>query len=269
MSLACLALLLLASQASAQPAQRLGPTNDRGPRPLVVDVQQDAQARPASPAATARDESPHSARQRLEQQRQVLEAKLLCSQRQLDRVQQYNLHARPGTMSFENSAVLPPSPTLGPVRTSDPVQLFEPRSSFSHVLAAAERNEEAARLELQVVENQLQGADSQQSGPPTPAAPGATTATPAAQSAAEPVSPERTRQVEQELRLAEFRYQSAQSRLDRLQKLGRLTYSQFHSNLSDKLHLEVLQSRLERDRLQSLQQQILQDRRPFHFESGN
>jgi hypothetical protein len=264
--LGCLSLLLLADQAAAQSARRLGPTDDSGPRPLVVDVQRDVPAAPAPAAATAGSQSP-SDRQRLEQRQHVLQAKLLYAQQQLDRVRQYNLHARPGTMSFENSAVLPPSPTLGPVRTSDPVQLYEPRSSLSHVLAAAEQNREAAQLELQVVENQLKSANSPEGGQATAPLQQAGPDQPAATN--EPVSPQRIRQVEQELRLAEFRYRSAQARLEKLQGLGRLTYSQFHSNLNDKLRLEVLQTRLERDRLQSLQQQILPRQRPFHSESGN
>ncbi|MCA9175183.1 MAG: hypothetical protein KDB14_11930 [Planctomycetales bacterium] len=220
----CALCALIVSNAFAQDgARRLGPTSIlRSHSPRVVEVQAKEPARgevsDETPAAKSAEPAAPSTLE------QLAAARLEVAQRQIERLAPYNQYALPGQGVYLQSQVLPPAEMIEPVRTGDPVQLFQPGSTFSHVLRRAGENEELAALTLQ--------AEAAKSA--------------AAQSAvpAEPVQRSEA-EIAADLQLTEAKLASAQARLAQLESLSQAAYSQLFRNLGDKLQLEVYEAQLQ------------------------
>ena len=216
---------LCAATASAQndPASRLGPqsiVNSSGPRVVEVRAEQaDTEQVSVAKPAMSGPAQPVSVLQ------QVAAARAEVAARQLDRLAPYNQHALPGAAVYMQSQVLPPATTIRPSRTGAPVQLFQPGSSFSHVIERAEMNQQSAQLEL--------AAEAARSGE------------------AQGTNPSKRSQAEVEADLAAnaARLELAQLRMAQLQSLSRVSYSQLYRNLGDKLQLEIHQAQLKQQAL--------------------
>lgn len=215
---------------SSAPASRVGPQplgDPLGPR--VVEVQGEEPAAPVTASSAAAPTRPAAS-----VLQQVAAARATVAARQLDRLAPYNQHALPGAAVYLQSQVLPPATTIRPSRTGAPVQLFQPGSTFSHVIERAATNRRIAELEV--------------------AAETARTAETRAKEAADAATTPRNRsEIEADLAANAARMDSARLRLAQLQALSRITYSQLYQNLGDKLQLEVYEA-------QVMQRALLQER---------
>ena len=239
-ALTCLATLLSAAAWGQTPPERVGPPAQEdalGPRVFTVQADQgleDSATESAEPVATAQA-APRGQRLR-EQRRQVAEARLEEAHGQQRRISRF-LHPIPEVRQFQSSLVAPMTPSFRPLRMQDPVQMFQPSSTFSHVLRQADENAEDAQREIAVLSQP------------------ATDDPPLAEH--RPVEA-----IDAELRLTEFRLRSAQLRLRQLENQSRLTYSLLYANLGAKLRTEILSHELATKRLQQERDQQLRPAKP-------
>ena len=219
-SYACLALAvtIFAAPVSAQTAVRVGPQSAVGTaRPKVVEVQ--ANEPVAKDTATETAASAPTNVTALSQAAKFAAAKLEVAERQLARLGPYNLYAQPGEMIYTESDVLPPAQQIRPVRVGAGVQLFQPDSSFSHVIQKALDNRRQSALEL----------EAERLNPPVKR---------------EPRSAEA---IGAELRLLDAQQANVQRRMQQLSNMSSATYSSLYRNLGDKLELQAYRLQLQRE----------------------
>ena len=222
------ALALLTNIASAQQsrrATRVGPEAVASPRsPRVVEVQA------SEPVRAEISDTPSTAPTALPPSRgqQLAEAKAFVAQAQLDRLGGFNQYAQPGATGYQVADVLPPAGGIAPARTGAPVRLFQPGSTFSHVLQKAGENRHLAELKVAAEAAKTEAtrlAEAKQQQLRTP------------------------NEVARDLELNAAKLQSAQQRMEQLQRLSAATYSQLYQNLGDKLQLEIYEAGLQQQAL--------------------
>jgi hypothetical protein len=217
-------------------AERLtSPYVDSGNVNPNVDTSQ-AVARPSSALPSAgllqQDSSATDSRTFAERQRDnaiaVAEKRVEFARQQVADLARYNVWAPPQDQPPMAVRMLPHSVSYSPVDVADPVQSFEPRSTFAHVSVASDRELTAAELQLATLIAERDVAKTRGQNENVAAAP--TSSDDGTQLA----------YIEASLQRERFLAESAELRLAQLSKLSELTYSGLYPTLYRKLELERL-----------------------------
>lgn len=184
----------------------------------------------------------------IESRIKLVESRLESNRERRERMAGYNVYASPETAGFSPTDIWPGIETYNPVTAAGPVRSFSPRSSFSHVLAAVQREMDEAEAELEVLRRKREELSAAAGDPSQLAA----TDWPQDRSGRDA----RMASAEAELQLAEFRRQSYEARLMQVDELSRLTYLGGFRDLRAKIRLGQLQEDLRIGDLRNFQELV-------------